>query len=368
MSRVPLSAVAAFAALVAIQGAAANTSGRVIPVDTMAVPRAAHTATLLADGTVLVAGGCSVNGCELDARAGSTELYDPRSRSFRAGPRLSRWRVSHAAVRLPGGRVLVFGGWSRNGLARTAELYVPARRAFVPGGEMVTPRGGFSATLLRDGRVLVVGGVAGGVHLASAELYDPRTGRFSPTGSMETPRFAHTATLLRDGRVLVVGGSRADGEVIASAELFDPVTRRFAPAGSMAVRRHKHGAARLPDGRVLVVGGSDERDGFGQQGSAELYDPARGEFLRTGDLAARRFKLGDTVVLLPSGELLVAGGAAEVEAYVPGRSSFRTVGRVDASRAFATATRLRNGNVLIVGGYDPRIAPTPRAWMYRAGR
>jgi len=157
-------------------------------------PRAAHTATLLGSGEVLIAGGCTVNSCELDARGATTELYEPGSRRFREGPALLRPRVGHGAVRLGDGSVLVFGGSN------------------------------------------------GGRAFRSAELYDPAVGRFVATGSLRVARYSHSATLLPDGRVLVAGGGVEGRGVYSSVEIWNPRTGLFTPAAPLLERRHKHAA------------------------------------------------------------------------------------------------------------------------------
>jgi galactose oxidase-like protein/Kelch motif protein len=332
----------------------------------MTTPRAAHTATLLPTGEVLIAGGCAVNGCDLDERGRTTELFDPRTGRFRTGPALSRPRVGHAAVRLRDGSVLVVGGWSGGpDPTASAELYEPGG-VFLGLPSMTTPRGGFSVTLLPDGRVLIAGGTSGDRTLRSAELFDPRTRTFRATGSMRTAREAHAAAVVRGGRVLVSGGA-ADRRVLASAEIFDPRAGRFVPARPMTLPRYKHAAVALRGGWVLVVGGSNDRDFRGRYRSAELYDPRRARFVRVGQMSQARFKIPDAVVRLSSGKVFVAGGGPAGELYEPGRRRFRPVAGTGATLSFATATVLRDGRVLVAGGYDDRIAITSGARILSPG-
>jgi hypothetical protein len=325
----------------------------------MTTPRAAHTATLLQSGEVLVAGGCALDGCELDGRGRTTEVFDPKTGRFRPGPRLLRPRVGHVAVQLRDGSVLVAGGWTGSEPTATAELYRPGR-GFSHLPSMTTARGGFTASLLPDGRVLIVGGTDGQGTLRSAELFDPRSRSFRRTGTMRAARAAHAAAGLLGGRVLITGGS-ADGRVLASAEIYDPRTGRFSPASSMTATRHKHAAVTLRSGFVLVVGGSDHRDFRGRHRSAELYDARRARFTRVGRMAEARFKLPDAVVRLPSGTVLVAGGGRQAEVYDPDRRRFQAVAGTGTTLSFATATVLPNGRVLVAGGYDDSISVASRA-------
>ena len=323
------------------------------------MPRAVHTATLLPSGRVLIAGGCTVDGCELDDRVATTELFDPATGRFEAGPRLTRPRVGHAAVRLHDGSVLLVGGWVRQAPTATAERYAGGRLAAT--GSMTVPRGAFTATLLPGGRVLVIGGTDGRRALRSAELFDPRRGRFVRTGSMRAPRAGHAAALLPGGKVLVTGGGSRSERVLRAAEVWSPRTGRFQPAGRMTIARYKHAAVALRGGKVLVLGGSNALDFRGRHASAELYDGRR--FRRVGSMAERRFKLPDAVVRLPGGGVLVAGGGRSVEVYEPSRRRFRVHGQTGATLSFATATLLADGRVLVVGGYDDSIAVSRRAWV-----
>ena len=324
----------------------------------MEVERAAHTATLLADGRVLVTGGIRSG----EAALASAELYDPQTRTFRPTGQMTGVRSGHTATLLKNGVVLLAGGFDDEDPVRTAELYDPATGRFERTGSLTAPRGGATATLLRDGRVLVAGGYDGDKSLASADLYDPRTGRFSKTGAMHAARAAHTATRLLDGRVLVTGGNTPD-RVLRSAEIYDPRSGRFAATGSLTIRRHKHAAALLRNGRVLVLGGSDEQDWGNRYRTAELFDPRIGRFSRTGLLSQARFKLPDAVVVTPSGAVLAAGGAQVVDRFRSGR--FVPVARLDAARYYSTATLLRDGSLLVVGGYDRAIRPTAQSFLYR---
>jgi hypothetical protein len=331
-------------------------------------PRAAHTATLLAGGRVLIAGGFGDNG----GSEATVELYDPRTRSFALTGSMSVGRQSHTSTLLKNGRVLIAGGYDpRGNRLATAELYDPRTERFTPTGRLSTPRGGHTATLLSDGRVLIVGGTGPGyTFLKSAELYNPHTGRFTPTGSMSVPRESATATLLRDGRVLVAGGHAGrheDIRIYASTELYSPTTGRFSPGPDMSIPRHKHDAVLLNDGRVLIIAGSDERDDLGLYRSAELFDPGTDSFTATGSLHEGRYKMQGTTILLADGKALVCCGGPGAEVFDPAAGEFGALsGTLGPGPLFAAAARVGPRTVLVTGGYSLEGPATDRAWLVRA--
>jgi WD40 repeat protein len=332
--------------------------GRVVGGPDMAIARSCHTATLLRNGKVLVAGGMIREG----NFSTNAELYDPATGAFSPTGSLNLGRACHSATLLPDGKVLIVSGDYNHDLD-SAELYDPSTGRFTLTGNLNHARDGATATLLPNGKVLVAGGHDNGL-LRSAELYNPSTGTFSPTGDMSIGRSISAASLLPDGRVLITGGGTR-GIVRASAELYDPSTGTFSPTGDMALPRYKHAQATLPDGRVLIVGGSDDRDWQGRHASAELYDPATGRFTPTGSMQEARFKLIDAVALTRQGTLLVSGGGSLVELYDPRSGRFATAtGNTGTARYTQTATLLPNGSVLIAGGYDTGIASTAHTWLY----
>lgn len=336
------------------------------PGPAMLHPRAAHTATPLADGWVLVAGGCTKESCELTADGATTELFDPARNLFIAGPVLETPRVSHAASPLPDGRVLLLGGWTPEGPTASTEIFDPAANTVLPGAEMTFARADAAVALLPDGRVLVVGGYDGDAPLASAEIYDPATNTFAPASDMTTPRTSHASVTMVDGNVLIIGGSDREDHVVGSAEIFDIETETFEPTGSMAEARYKFGAVLLDNGHVLVAAGTDERDASGALASTEIYDPASGEFRNGPPLHQSRFKIANSLVALPNDAVLIAGGADEMELLTRTRSE-RLEPPLGAALSFLTASPLSDGRVLVAGGYDSSLVISSRTWLFQPG-
>ncbi|PYS60789.1 MAG: hypothetical protein DMF74_17840, partial [Acidobacteria bacterium] len=277
-------------------------------------------ATLLPSGKVLIAGG----GSDDRPFTGdlTAELYDPATGSWSRTENAKLMDSSHpfgfwnhTATLLPNGKVLVAGGSEGDGSFITAVLYDPATGTWSYTGPLVTARESHTATLLPNGKVMIAAGFDYDYNsLNRAELYDPATGKWISTGSLNTSRVYHTATLLTDGKVLVVGGFDAEGskhapsfevnQAFSSAELYDPATGIWSNTGSLNTARLAHTATLLSNGKVLVAAGYGPNAPNGLN-SAELYDPATGIWTRTGDLNTERDSR--TATLLPSGKVLLVG-------------------------------------------------------------
>jgi Galactose oxidase, central domain/Kelch motif len=305
--------------------------------------RAQNTATLLPDGTVLVAGGH--NPSPATASLASAEIYDPAAGTWSPTGSLATGRSDHTATLLPDGKVLVAGGFAgvpESELA-SAEIYDPVSKLWSSTGNLATARAGQTATLLANGTVLIAGGFGSAGALNSAELYDPTAGTWAATGNLSVARTGHTATLLLNGAVLVASGS--------SAEIYNPTAGAWTPTGSLATARTSFTATLLPNGTVLVAGGATTE--FISAASAEIYDPTAGTWAPTGNLINARSS--HSAARLPNGSVLVAGGyqsgyLASSEVYDPVAHTWSTVGSLNTARYEQTATLLNNGTVLVAGG------------------
>lgn len=240
-----------------------NGTGALQPTGSMSAARCGHTATVLQDGRVLIAGGQTVSESRILTSA-TAELYDPISGTFSPAGNMTVGRRSDTAIPLLNGRVLIMGSGS-------AEVYDPATNSFTATDNVPSSRFDFAATLLADGMVLVTGGETyyDIPYLGPSELYDPATGRFTSTGKLTIARWSHTATLLPDGTVLVAGGLLdADDVPTDITEIYSPATGSFSLGQKLMRARALHSATLLSDGSVLFAGGwwwdfSDE--------SAEVY-------------------------------------------------------------------------------------------------
>ena len=345
--------------------------------------------------------------------------------TFMSAARLNYLRFQHTATLLTDGRVLVAGGWAGSPTfgkgepqgTDVSEIYDPLNDSWTLTGAE-TYRFEHTATLLANGKVLVVGGNPGSYNpplsppitpLASAELFDPATKSWTATSSLRQARLFHTATLLPNGNVLVVGGVGNTGN-LSSAELYNPTTQTWTNAGVLSMGRYDHTSNILPSGKVLVSGGTSVQASGAhfEPTVSEVYDPASNSWStinnisnlplgaalvqQNGSLLARtssspdhiyRFASFDTQAntwsmigqspkiygnvwtLMPNGQILMLDGDAMDGTYQPNMNTSlaglydptsntsKATGNLINSRDHPTSTLLKDGRVLVIGGYGP---------------
>ena len=334
-------------------------AGSFAPTGSLNTARYGHTATLLANGEVLVTGGLGVNG--IYAPLASAELYSATKGKWTVTGSMSVGRVAFTATLLPNGEVLVAGGstYAASCFA-TAELYNSSTGTWTPTGSMTQPRCYHSATLLPTGEVLVAGGVDSLFNSpdtsATAELYNPSTGTWQTTGSLNTSRAGQVA-LLENGQVLVAGGydtSNGTTTNLASAELYDPSKGSWRRTASMGLALPSPTTpVLLPTSNVLI--GDD----------AQFYNPGTATWINTGPLPSiagppTQASLLDTGNAIASGTRCTYSGCGHKATvycylYTTSTNSWSLTGNMNAPRLAHSSTLLPSGKVLVAGGYSGNL-------------
>ena len=328
-------------------------SGSFTATGDMTMPRLNHTATLLPDGKVLIAGG-QTNRAYPPAVLRSAELYDPATGTFTATVDMASGRGGHSATLLADGTVLIAGGADFDGVnifLSGAEIYDPVKRAFRATGSMMTGRAGPSAALLPNGKVLIAAGHNGDDGpITSVEIYDPHTGAFSLAGVTGFPSSVGPAimSVLPNGKVLI--NMVFYDNASADAQIYDPAAMTFTLTGSMTAQR-SFSSTLLSTGAVLTAG----------DWSADAYDSATGAFSRVGDLLA--FRRGHTATLLADGAVLLAGGSPTINAaaYLKSADLFHPAKAAPAPVLYSLAGTnqgaiLHAGTNRVVSASDPAAA------------
>jgi N-acetylneuraminic acid mutarotase len=333
--------------------------GKWIQVGDMLAAHEKHAAESLLTGEVLILGGGSEGGT-------SFEVYDPVARRFhKAGKMVATCEWGHRTVRLQDGRILALGGCNMMTPGTHIQVYDPKREQLLYFGDMYLPRDYAVVVRLKDS-LLIAGGYGGDRMygerhrcLREAEVFDLRIGESTAFVDMNAARTVHTGTLLQDGTVLIAGGisysSLHSTSIEQTAEIYHPQTREFSLTGHMGVERACHTAILLNDGRVLIVGGHGHS--YNALNSAEMYNPMTGTFSIVSVMNTARYD--HTATRLQNGYVLIAGGNEgapsfnrldSVEVYDPYSNVFHQVSSMNVCRDRHTATLLKDGNVLIVGG------------------
>jgi N-acetylneuraminic acid mutarotase len=286
----------------------------------LSAPRVDHTMTLLPNGRVLAAGGRSQAPNPL-VNFNTAEVFDPITEQWTPTGSMRDFRWSHTATLLPDGRVLVAGGFGGTPVGSganaqpvidTAEIYDPATGQWTRTGNLNVRRALHTAERLPDGRVLVVGGrtcnqpppaTCNFMFVTNtAEIYDPATGQWTLAGSLSAPRHTTASVVLLDGRVLVPAGFQGTGVPSNGGDVYDPATGTWSPIARLNVARSRQGAMLLPDGRVFVA--------FGFQGgaTAEIYNPATNAWTFAPPLAGSSGRFNFAYQTLPNGKVMIASG------------------------------------------------------------
>ncbi len=306
------------------------------PGATMNQARSSHTATLLPDGDLLIAGGSGLR---------SAEVYDVAAQTWTPTGSMAQVHAGHTATLLTNGTVLVVGGGPKE-----AERYDLTTGTWSSGGMLSINRVGHTATLLTNGTVLVVGG-------GTPERYDPQTNSWSLVAPLATERTKHTASRLPDGRVLIAGGINTQGTTLKSTEIYDPVTNQWQAGPNLSFVRYDHTATTLTNGKILVAGGID----FQVLRSTEIYNPLTGLWTSGGLMPVGH--AGHTATRLANGSVLITGGingcefefgfcfeSPVAERFSPATATWTKASKPIQARSGQTATLLPNQKVLVTGG------------------
>ena len=345
--------------------------------------RAGHTTTLLPDGRIVAIGG--YNGT---ATVATGEYMDPLGSSptwsLTSGT-LSVSRANHTATLMPNGNLLIAGGYTQDvssGPVTNADIFYPKSNSIVQASSMTMARQNHTAIMLpagpSAGNIMVMGGFSTGTYTASCEIYVSTANKWmNALHPMNTKRAHHTATILQNAKILVVGGINENGE-LNSVELFNPLDGSWTTKTPLNHYRHDHTATLLSNGNVMVIGGNGSG---GEIFDAELYNPSADTWslvVPTNDTYASG-RMNHTANLLPNGNILLVGGSTiggtslyKTTLYYPETASIADAPQgfnLPVARSKHTTTILSDGQVLTVGGFDGNsylatvansfFAPTP---------
>ncbi|MGK3959980.1 hypothetical protein WMF38_43895 [Sorangium sp. So ce118] len=310
------------------------------------ISRHLHGAATLPGGDVLVVGGY-IDQSTWTAR--TVERYDASTgtwSTFGESPG-DHYTFVHV-LPLPDGRLLVAS------MEAPFDTYDPASDTWTTLGDASVFDSDMAVTQLADGDVFFVGGGMDFDDWGSAYRFDADTDTLDTVASLPVPRRSLAATLLADGRVLVTGGLRFVDEIenfeaLTSAEIYDPVADRWTVAAPIPQARYDHRAALLPDGRVLVTGGVGT--GYEHLPSTVIYDPATDAWTSGPTMAAGRAL--HTATTLPSGRVVMVGGAGAgraVELYDPATSAFVALPSLSHDRQSHTTTYIPGKGLLAISG------------------
>lgn len=331
-------------------------------IDSLNIQRTGHSATIMPDGNVLVAGGWK------DTSAlSSCEIYNPETDEWLRAPSMNLKRHNHGMITLNDGRIFVFGGEK----VKDCEIYDPTTQKRKTTDSLKAIRQAIysnSIAHLLDNRVLVTGGHRNypPILLSSCELYDPVLEEWQTTDSLKYSRWAHTATTLKNGKVLVVGGFGNEKE-LNKCELYDPLKNEWEIVDTLNVARSNHSAILLHGGKVLVIGGQN----YGNPTSpwlscCEIYDPLKNEWTQVG---FTNYAHSDhAAYIINNSNVLIVDTYYEI--YNVSTNSSVYLGEYPVDKGNMTVVQLPDGRVIGIGGMEifgdttPFVMETDKCEMF----
>jgi hypothetical protein len=348
-----------------------------------------HQATLLNDGNVLITDGNAYKDSAHCPGNGFGLVYNVQEKKITRSSTFSGARHHHTSTLLRNGKVLIAGGHSKACLQslKTAYLYDPEKNTFQKTGDLNEARESHTATLLMDGRVLLTGGdhyenqgLGGGSTglLKSTEIYDPKTGKFTKADNMAIPRAFHTATLIKNGNVIIIGSDSS-----RLIEIYNPSNGKFVSGGELIMKRKSMSTVLLNEETIVIIDGVTKPFRYSAKNKEndekiiEIYNPRTKKTKTEGYLDKLRGQ--HTATRLNDGSIFIAGGLQErvwflpvncldnAELYSPLQNKMIGSIKMSSSRAGHKAVLLKNGTVLIIGGYsykDSKQVPVKKMELF----
>lgn len=343
-----------------------------------------HSATLLANNKILFAGGLCDQPRMLNddsalpaAAYNKLSLWNQTSQKWESAPALAQGRLYHSASLLADGSVMVIGGEDDRRSSDNVEPVLASVELFrdaadghaaevLPLAPLHTARARHTSTRMDDNSVVVVGGIDSANHkLASVEIFDPKTRTWKDGPALNTARIQHSAVLLDDGRLMIAGGINQAGKPVSSVEIYDPATNRWIESAPLLVPLRTLSATKLSNGDVLVIGTS-ANEYLHTVSRSMLWQKASGQWQTAGTLnpdGLSDIHDAETYHLLAqkNGDALVLGNSTLMR-WLPAQKNVTSYVPISDRTAYATAI-LPDGRILLAGGRTGNN-PTSLAEIY----
>ncbi|MDQ3098811.1 MAG: hypothetical protein M3Q44_03625 [bacterium] len=303
------------------------------------------TTAVLPDGRLFIVGS------ELTASRTTSDIFNPTTNTFSAGPNTAILRSNATTVPLLNGKILVVGGNTGNLTSTTAQLYDPVTGTYATTtGGNIHVRSAPQATLLKNGKVFITGtNLDPGAGQSVSEIYDPIGNTFSLGPVLNYNRRLHNQALLPNGKVIIIGGI-ATGAAPTVPEIYDPVTNTVVISAARNASKGRSTAVVLNNGKILHIGSTSSRS------ISEIYDPATDDFIDAGWNTKAIDRVHDAATVLPNGKVLLAGGAdvsdySSSELFDPASNTWSVGPNMSVIRRQANATYIpKSQKVLVYGG------------------